>query len=55
MLDTEIESNHEVISSIACSIPKQLVKCAFGFLHPFVRAAASRPVALREVEVLTEV
>ena len=37
------------------SVTKQLVKRALGFLHPLVRTAASRPVALREVEVLTEV
>ena len=55
LLDTETKSDSKGIISIACSVAKQLVKCALGFLHPLVRADASRPVALREVEVLTEV
>ena len=51
----EIRWDSEVIIIIVCSFAKQLVKCPLGFLQSLVRADASWPVALREVEVFTEV
>ena len=51
----ETRWNSEVIIIIVCSFAKQLVKCPLGFLQSLVRADASWQVALREVEVFTEV